>query len=155
METHIAGFSDDATLLGLEKATTTYDDVNKRHSALLMRRDSWDADDATAFATLTAEEVEARKALAAARAALRRAEEDVSSRQVDYIDAMRRRYHEEQMWQDRWRVLGTYGTWTLIGLNSVIFLGGQFFHYRRETSRLKSQVMLLLHVASLLEIELG
>ena len=123
--------------LGLEKATTTYDDVNKRHSALLMRRDSWDADDATAFATLTAEEVEARKALAAARAALRKAEEDVSSRQVDYIDAMRRRYHEEQMWQDRWRVLGTYGTWTLIGLNSVIFLGGQFFHYRREASRLK------------------
>ena len=123
--------------LALEKATTTYDDVNKRHSALMMRRDSWDADDATAFATLTAEEVQARKALAATRAALRRAEEDVSSRQVDYIDAMRRRYHEEQMWQDRWRVVGTYGTWTLIGLNSVIFLGGQFFHYRREASRLK------------------
>ena len=123
--------------LALEKATTTYDDVNKRHSALMMRRDSWDADDATAFATLTAEEVQARKALATARAALRGAEEDVSSRQVDYIDAMRRRYHEEQMWQDRWRVVGTYGTWTLIGLNSVIFLGGQFFHYRREASRLK------------------
>ena len=98
--------------LALEKATTTYDDVNKRHSALMMRRDSWDSDDATAFATLTAEEVQARKALATARAALRGAEEDVSSRQVDYIDAMRRRYHEEQMWQDRWRVVGTYGTWT-------------------------------------------
>ena len=123
--------------LALEKVTSTYDDVNKRHSALLMRRDQWDADDATSFATLTAEEVQARKALAAAREALRKAEDDVSSRQVDYIDAMRRRYHEEQIWQDRWRVLGTYGTWTLIGLNSVIFLGGQFFHYRREATRLK------------------
>ena len=123
--------------LALEKATSTYDDVNKRHSTLLMRRDQWDADDATSFATLTAEEVQARKALTAAREALRKAEDDVSSRQVDYIDAMRRRYHEEQIWQDRWRVLGTYGTWTLIGLNSVIFLGGQFFHYRREATRLK------------------
>ena len=123
--------------LALEKATSTYDDVNKRHSTLLMRRDQWDADDATSFATLTAEEVQARKALATAREALRKAEDDVSSRQVDYIDAMRRRYHEEQIWQDRWRVLGTYGTWTLIGLNSVIFLGGQFFHYRREATRLK------------------
>ena len=123
--------------LALEKVTSTYDDVNKRHSALLMRRDQWDADDATSFATLTAEEVQARKALAAAREALRKAEDDVSSRQVDYIDAMRRRYHEEQIWQDRWRVLGTYGTWTLIGLNSIIFLGGQVFHYRREATRLK------------------
>ena len=123
--------------LALEKVTSTYDDVNKRHSALLMRRDQWDADDATSFATLTAEEVQARKALAAAREALRKAEDDVSSRQVDYIDAMRRRYHEEQIWQDRWRVLGTYGTWTLIGLNSVIFLGGQVFHYQREATRLK------------------
>ena len=123
--------------LALERATSTYDDVNKRHSALLMRRDQWDADDATAFATLTAEEVQARKALAAAREALRKAEDDVSSRQVDYIDAMRRRYHEEQIWQDRWRVLGTYGTWTLIGLNSIIFLGGQVFHYQREATRLK------------------
>jgi len=123
--------------LDLEKATSTYDDVNKRHSSLLMRRDQWDADDATAFATLTAEEVQARKSLATAREALRRADDDVSSRQVDYIDAMRRRYHEEQIWQDRWRVLGTYGTWTLIGLNSLIFFGGQLFHYRREATRLK------------------
>eukprot|EP00562_Extubocellulus_spinifer_P018890 CAMPEP_0178601730 /NCGR_PEP_ID=MMETSP0697-20121206/34548_1 /TAXON_ID=265572 /ORGANISM="Extubocellulus spinifer, Strain CCMP396" /LENGTH=146 /DNA_ID=CAMNT_0020239817 /DNA_START=1 /DNA_END=439 /DNA_ORIENTATION=- len=39
------------------------------------------------------------------------------------MDAMRKRYHEEQIWNDRWRVLGVYGTWGLIALNSVLFLG--------------------------------
>jgi hypothetical protein len=52
------------------------------------------------------------------------------------MDALRRRYHEEQVWNDKWRVLGTYWTWSLIALNSVVFVGGQFLYYRREEQRL-------------------
>ena len=121
----------------VDVATSSYDAINKDHNALLMRRESWDGNDAMKFADLTVEETAARKALVEAREALRRAEDEVSVKQVNYIDAMRKRYHEEQIWQDKWRVLGTYGTWGLIGLNTVIFIGGQIFHFRREAGRLK------------------
>jgi hypothetical protein len=43
----------------------------------------------------------------------------------------------EQIWQDQWHVLGTYGTWSLLGLHTCAFLVSQFFHYRREARKLK------------------
>jgi hypothetical protein len=52
------------------------------------------------------------------------------------MDALRHKYQEEQAWQDRWRVLGTFGTWGLIGLNSLVFLASQVLFYRREARRL-------------------
>jgi hypothetical protein len=54
------------------------------------------------------------------------------------MNRMRRRYHEEQIWQDQWRVLGTYGTWSLIVLNSCVFLGSQYFLRMRENARMKA-----------------
>ena len=122
----------------MEEAQRAYDDVHKRHASLLMRREQWTKEEASSFVDVTAEEVSARNALQDARDSLRFAEENSGQCQRDYMDAIRRRYHEEQMWQDKWRVLGTYGTWALIGLNTLVFLGGQFFHQRREVMRLKA-----------------
>ena len=122
----------------VEDAQRTYDDVHKKHATLLMRRDQWSKEEASMFVDLTAGEISSRQELATVRESLQEAETLASTCQQDYMDAIRKRYHEEQMWQDKWRVLGTYGTWSLIVLNSIVFLGGQFFHQRREVRRLKA-----------------
>ena len=122
----------------VEEAQRAHDESQKQHANLMMRRDQWDGADATSFVEYTSREVKTRQALTEARNALRKAEEDSSRCQREYMDVMRQRYHEEQMWQEKWRMLGTFGTWTLIGLNSFVFLGSQFFHQRREVNRLKA-----------------
>merc|ERR1719215_1139114 len=53
------------------------------------------------------------------------------------MDTVRTRYHEEQIWQDKWRVVSTYGTWLLIGMNSILFLGGQYMNRVREDQRVQ------------------
>lgn len=130
-----------------------HDEAQKRHAALLMRRDQWDQHDANEFSRITGEEVKSRKELAKARDRLRQAEANAAQCQIEYMDAMRRRYHEEQVWQDKWRVLSTYWTWALIGLNTVVFIGGQFFLQRRETRRLNAIEELINEKFSMLQME--
>eukprot|EP00978_Attheya_sp_CCMP212_P023703 scaffold73102_cov37-Attheya_sp.AAC.2 len=89
----------------LDKNMLAYDEVHGRHGSMLRLRDKWDNNDAMEFAELVGKEVQVRKEVERARENLRQAEENVGRWQ----DAMRKRYHEEQIWQDKWRVLGTYG----------------------------------------------
>jgi len=127
-----------AKRIEVDEAHRLHDDAQKNYSKLMMKRDHWDASDAALFIQLTSEEVTCRQQLQNARESLRMAEDGAGRYQRDYMDAMRRRYHEEQMWQDKWRVAGTFGTWSLIGLNTIIFMGGQYFHIRREKGRLEA-----------------
>lgn len=122
---------------------TQYEDLQKDHMSLMMRRESWTDTDITKFAEVTSNEVKVKRALDEARVALQKSEEEQEFRQLEYMDAVRMRYHEEQIWQDKWRVISTYGTWILIGLNSMIFIGGQFFHQMREQARVEALEELL------------
>jgi hypothetical protein len=135
----------------VEDNQKAHDDAHKQHANLMMRREQWDSTDAASFIDYTSKEVNSRQALTEARNALRRSEADASRCQRDYMDIMRQRYHEEQMWQDKWRMLGTFGTWSLIGLNSIVFLGSQFFHQRREVNRLKAIEDLILDNLKLMQ----
>ena len=121
----------------VDDANRLHDETQKRYSHLMMKRDHWDALDASHFVQVTSEEVQGRQRLQSTRESLRKAEDDAGRYQRDYMDAMRQRYHEEQIWQEKWRVAGTFGTWSLIGLNIIIFTGGQYFHIRREKGRLQ------------------
>jgi uncharacterized protein (UPF0333 family) len=56
---------------------------------------------------------------------------------MEYMNNLRKRYHEEQVWTDKWRILSTYGTWGLIGLNSIVFLVSQYMFRQREVQRMK------------------
>ena len=124
--------------IAVEEAHKAHDESQKQLGNLLMRRDQWDGNDAASFVEYTSREVKSRDELTKARNELRKAEENSSRSQREFMDVLRQRYHEEQMWQEKWRMLGTFGTWTLIGLNSIVFLGSQFFHHRREVNRLKA-----------------
>lgn len=122
----------------LDTSIKEWEQTSGQHLQLLQRRESWNADDAQKFATLISQEISTRKALEQARKDLALSEATLSQRQLEYMNRMRRRYHEEQIWQDQWRVLGTYGTWSLIVLNSVVFLGSQYFLQQREMARMKA-----------------
>ena len=119
----------------LDGALRKWERASGQHLQLLQRRESWTPEDAQRFADFVSLEITSRAELEQARHDLGRSEELLTKSQLDYINKMRRRYHEEQIWQDQWRVLGTYGTWTLIVLNSCVFLGSQFFQKRREQDR--------------------
>jgi hypothetical protein len=122
----------------LDVESVAHQELSAQYHEMMNRRHEWNETDVQSFAQLTAQEGRARSQVDEVRTALQRGEEAWHAAQTAYLDAVRRRYHEEQVWQDKWRVLGTYWTWTLIGLNSVVFIVGQVLHYRRETSRLQS-----------------
>ena len=122
----------------LEQSLLEYETVSSRHTSLLQKRDEWTPEDATSFATLVNKEVLARQKLDDARTKLQKLEQELSSCQLTYINALRKRYHEEQIWQDKWRIIGTYGTWSLIILNTCVFLASQYIHRVREMERIKA-----------------
>ncbi|CAB9496761.1 expression protein 9 homolog, mitochondrial [Seminavis robusta] len=126
------------------EAQTAHDQAHKKHVSLLMRREEWSAEDAQDFVQMTAVEVTTRQALLNAQNSLKQAEQRAVQCQHSYMDIMRQRYHEEQMWQDKWRLLGTYGTWSLIAINTMVFVVGQYFTQAREMKRLKHMEELLL-----------
>ena len=122
----------------LDAILTEQASIHSRHSNLLRTRDAWTAQDATEFASIVGKEVEIKQQLAQARQQLQEADTALQQTQYAYMDAVRQRYHEEQIWQDYWRIISTYGTWSLIVLNTVVFLASQFFHRRREAMRIKA-----------------
>ncbi|KAL7560435.1 hypothetical protein ACA910_016181 [Epithemia clementina (nom. ined.)] len=122
--------------------TKQAEQLSARHQKLLLlHRNGTDLltdDDVQQFAQLTAAESKARVNATQSLQALASWESELQQAQVVYMDALRKRYQEEQVWQDKWRVLGTYWTWLLIGLNSVVFVAGQVLHWRREEARLQA-----------------
>jgi hypothetical protein len=120
----------------LDQQTTHYQQLSQQHADMMTRRHEWTDQNVQEFARLMAAEGKARQQADMSRESVREAEAHLHEAQNHYMDALRRRYHEEQVWNDKWRVLGTYYTWALIALNSVVFVGGQFFYHRREGQRL-------------------
>jgi hypothetical protein len=130
----------------LDETLRTWERSSGQHMQLLQRRESWTPNDAQQFADLVTTEITSRHELEFCRKNLAQSEESLTRSQLDYINKMRKRYHEENMWQDQWRVIGTYGTWILIGLNSCVFLGSQYNLRLRETERMETiKQLLVLH----------
>jgi hypothetical protein len=120
----------------LEETLRQWEIVNGQHLQLLQRRESWTATEAQQFADVMTKEVTTRHTLDEAKRQLQASEEHLTSQQLSYMNAMRKRYHEEQIWQDQWRIIGTFGTWSLIGLNTIVFMASQYMHQVRESRRL-------------------
>lgn len=127
----------------LSGALKAWEESQGQHTKLLQARDKWTPDQAQEFASLVQAEVTVRNNLEEAKKNLSKRESQQASAQMEYMNDLRRRYHEEQIWQDKWRVLSTFGTWGLIVLNSIVFLGSQYMTQLRETRRLKDIQTLL------------
>jgi len=78
------------------------------------------------------------------RSELESSKKDLSKKENEQLEVMhkymgdlRRRYHEEQLWQDRWRIYSTFGTWGLIVLNTMVFMISQYMARLRESQRMR------------------
>ncbi|KAH8911184.1 hypothetical protein BR93DRAFT_923903 [Coniochaeta sp. PMI_546] len=95
-------------------------------TTLLARKDTWSPADLERFTTLYRSDHELEAKVAAASAELTEAESEESRLGAALNAGILRRYHEEQVWSDRIRRQSTWGTWGLMGVNVLLFIGLQF-----------------------------
>lgn len=109
------------------KSLTTHRAATQREvTTLLARKDSWSPPDLERFTTLYRADHELEAQVAAASAELTEAEADEGRLSAELNAGILKRYHEEQIWSDRIRRQSTWGTWGLMGVNVLLFLGLQF-----------------------------
>merc|ERR1719253_481404 len=138
----------------LDRSLQLLQESQAKHTQLLGSRDRWTPAEAKEFARLLEREVQTREQFERAKKDLATLEADQLRHMNAYMNDLRRRYQEEQLWQDRWRIYSTFGTWSLLVLNSVVFFSSQYLHARREERRMADMRELLLrsleerHVAS-------
>jgi hypothetical protein len=121
----------------VDRALRAFELSQSQHTRLLQSRERWTSVEASEFAGVLENEVRVRSELDAARRDLARLEHEQLDAMHLYMSDLRKRYHEEQLWQDKWRVYSTFGTWGLIALNTVVFMIGQFMARIREGQRMR------------------
>jgi sensitive to high expression protein 9 len=95
-------------------------------TTLLARKDTWSPADLERFTTLYRSDHELEAKVARASAELTEAESEEGRLSATLNAGILRRYHEEQIWSDRIRRASTWGTWGLMGVNVLLFIGLQF-----------------------------
>lgn len=117
----------------LRSARQGYKTLNHHRAAtqrevttLLARKDTWTPGDLERFTALYRSDHELEAKVAAAGAELTEAEADEARLGAALNAGILRRYHEEQIWSDRIRRSSTWGTWGLMGVNVLLFIGLQF-----------------------------
>jgi sensitive to high expression protein 9 len=117
----------------LRDARASYKDLTARRAStqrevttLLARKDSWAPPDLERFTALYRLDHELEAGVSAAAAELGDAETDEDRLSAELNAGILKRYHEEQIWSDRIRRQSTWGTWGLMGVNVLLFLGFQF-----------------------------
>lgn len=94
-------------------------------NSLLQRKSHWNAADIHRFTTLCQSEHELILKERAAKDAVDRCEEDVDNKSVLYDSVLRERYQEEIILGERSKGIANMLTWSLLFLNTAIFLYSQ------------------------------
>ncbi|KAJ1968444.1 tyrosyl-tRNA synthetase [Dispira parvispora] len=89
---------------------------------LLQRKHLWTDADVTQFTELYRNEHNNEQSETKAKAHLTECERVVEQKYSELVDAIRIRYHEEQLWSDKIRAAATYGTWAVLALNLFVFV---------------------------------
>ncbi|KTW27158.1 uncharacterized protein T551_03152 [Pneumocystis jirovecii RU7] len=103
---------------------------------LLQRKHLWTPMDLEKFTSLYRNDHVNEQEEQSAYKHLIECEEKLDELQVQLLNFMLTRYHEEQIWSDKIRHTSTWGTWSLIGLNIVLFLVIQLGLEPRKRRRL-------------------
>ncbi|KAJ2359302.1 sensitivity to high expression protein she9 [Coemansia erecta] len=108
--------------------------ANQREiNSLLQRKHLWTEDDVARFTSLYRDEHQSEGAEMKAARELKDAETLVDRRYDELVNAIRERYHEEQIWSDKIRRASTYGTWAVLFMNIVaLFLAQAIFEPRKR-----------------------
>ncbi|KAJ1909344.1 sensitivity to high expression protein she9 [Tieghemiomyces parasiticus] len=112
----------DAAKLAHTEAVNRRAEGQREINNLLQRKHLWIDADVTRFTELYRSEHANEQAEAQAKRVYEEQEKAVDRKYTDLVDAIRVRYHEEQLWSDKIRAAATYGTWAVLGLNLVVFV---------------------------------
>jgi len=111
-----------------ELATTS-----NKLTALMQRRETWTSNELDQFTELSKREHDLRASVAVMLVERNNADLAADNARNEFMKAVQERYHTELLWQEKYRALNMYGTWTLISANTLIFVIGQMLFYRRES----------------------
>ena len=92
---------------------------------LLQRKNSWSPQDLERFTALYRSDHANEQTEIQAQEALGEAERYAEEAAAKLSKSILARYHEEQIWSDKIRRMSTWGTWGLMGVNVLLFLGFQ------------------------------
>ncbi|KAJ1969996.1 sensitivity to high expression protein she9 [Dimargaris xerosporica] len=111
----------DEAKLAYDNALTERSHCQREINNLLQRKHLWTNADVTQFTELYRHEHLHEQAEGECKHHLQRQEKLVEQKYSELVDAIRIRYHEEQLWSDKIRAAATYGTWAVLTLNLLVF----------------------------------
>ncbi|KAJ2161184.1 sensitivity to high expression protein she9 [Coemansia sp. RSA 552] len=108
--------------------------ANQREiNGLLQRKHMWSEEDVARFTSLYRDEHQAEGMEHQTAGELKEAESLVDRRYDQLVNAIRERYHEEQIWSDKIRRASTYGTWAVLFMNILaLFMAQAIFEPRKR-----------------------
>lgn len=150
VSTHEAQFDDAQVCLREAKATFRAAIAERASTAremneLLERKHGWTPTDLERFTHLYRQSHASEKLEKEAGEELERKEADMEDAQRGVLNALRTRYHEEQVWSDKIRLISSYGAWALMALNIMLFMLVQLAVEPRKQRRLVEKFERLLH----------
>ncbi|KAJ2723926.1 sensitivity to high expression protein she9 [Coemansia sp. Benny D115] len=115
--------------------------ANQREiNGLLQRKHLWNEEDVARFTDLYRSEHQAEVLEMEADGKLKDAEGLVDRQYDRLVDAIRERYHEEQIWSDKIRRASTYGTWAVLFMNVLALLMAQAIFEPRKRRKIVDAV---------------
>ena len=104
------------------------------------RKPAWTSSDVGRFTELLRLEHDAQASEAAALQQLRSSEAGVDSKLVAYAEALRERYQQEQEYAATSRTMATWGTWVLLGVNTLLFSANVLIFEPRKQRRAEERM---------------
>jgi hypothetical protein len=108
--------------------------------SLAQRKPVWTSSDVGRFTELLRLEHDAQAAEAGALSQLRSSEAGVDSKLVAYAEALRERYQQEQEHANASRTMATWGTWVLLGMNTLLFSSNVLLFEPRKQRRAEERM---------------
>eukprot|EP00158_Paraphelidium_tribonemae_P003570 Partr_v1_DN26234_c0_g2_i2_m48487 putative Required for the maintenance of the structure of the mitochondrial inner membrane. Involved in mitochondrial morphology. Causes growth arrest when highly overexpressed (By similarity) len=122
------------------KSLNSQNACQKDINELLQRKHTWTPEDVSRFTQLYAQEHALEQTEQSQRALLDTADRNLDHAHSQMLDAIRRRYQEEQIWSDNVRSLSSYGTIGLVLANLLMFVGVHSFIEPRRRQQLLDSI---------------
>ncbi|KAJ3037451.1 sensitivity to high expression protein she9 [Rhizophlyctis rosea] len=138
-----------------DQAKTTYERTieerrkcQKELNSLLQRKDSWLDTDITRFTELYRRDLNLEQSETTAKQDYKAAIENFERCHREYLNEIRERYIEEQLYSDKIRRASTWWTWGLISLHFTLFIVLQLFVEPRKRANLERDVLTFIQETS-------
>mmetsp|Transcript_10039 Transcript_10039/g.20334 ORF Transcript_10039/g.20334 Transcript_10039/m.20334 type:complete len:290 (-) Transcript_10039:2104-2973(-) len=126
---------------GFEDAVSRRAAAQSEVNAMLQRKDRWTDGDLSRFSELCREEHSLSSVEKEAQQEVRDSETYSEHALQKFMEALRTRFQEEALWSEKVRAASTFGTWTLIAVNTSLFALSVLYVEPRKRRALHRQVL--------------